>query len=260
VSDIFQEVQEEYRREQMAQAWKKYRVPLISAAVALVVLVAGYQGWTFWRAQQIEDSSRQFEAANLLTENPTGEAAAAAAYAKLANEGAGGYTFAARFQAAAALATKDAKGAVALYDQIAESGAGGPLFADYARIRAAMLLADAAPLAEMKRRLDPLAGSDSPWRIEAEEFLAYANWRAGNKAEAQRLLDLIKNNPEATSGTKQRAVEFAAMIASGLKVSDIKAPPAPALAPGGPLVPDLPSFDAPASDAPAPTAPPTPTP
>ena len=45
MSDIFQEVQEEYRREQVAQAWTKYRVPIIAAAAGLILAVAAYQGW-----------------------------------------------------------------------------------------------------------------------------------------------------------------------------------------------------------------------
>ena len=254
MSDIFQEVQEEYRREQLAQAWTKYRVPTIAAAGALVLAVAAYQGWSYWHGSKVDASSRQFDTANQLIGGAQGQTAPAA-FAKLANEGWGGYPFAARLQEAAARAAiGDSKGAASIYDSIAEAGDGGALFADYARVRAAILLVDTAPLAEIKKRLDSVAGSDSPWRVEAEEFLAYAYWRAGNKTEALRLLDLIKNNPAATSGVKQRALEFSAMIGGGMTVADLKAA-APAATPGGLLIPELPNFDVP----PTPGAPPAPT-
>ena len=52
MSDVFQEVQEEYRRQQLAELWKKYSVPAIAGAVVLVLGLAGYQGWSYWRGEQ----------------------------------------------------------------------------------------------------------------------------------------------------------------------------------------------------------------
>jgi hypothetical protein len=263
VSDLFQEVQEEYRREQLAQAWTKYRVPIIAAAVILVLAVAGYQGWILWHERMLTASSREFEAANQLMEEQQSAAKAIPAFAKLGKEGWGGYSLAAQFQEAAARATSgDTKGAVAVYDRIAASGEGGELLGDYARVRAAILLVDSAPFDDIKKRLNGIASQPSPWRIEAEELLAYANWRAGNKTEALRLLESIKANPAATGGVKQRATQMSAMIAGGLTVADLKKPAAaaPAVVPpafGLPASPaDAPTFTMP----PAPTTPPSPTP
>jgi hypothetical protein len=262
VSDIFQEVQEEYRREQLAKLWTKYRVPIIAAAAALIVAVAGYQGWVYWQNKVLDESSRQFEAALALMEKEHGqERAAAAAFAKLALDGAGGYAFAARLQEAAVRASAgDSKAAIALYDQISNEG-GDTLFADYARVRAALLLVDTAPLSEIKKRLDPIAAADSAWRIEAEELLGYAHWRAGDKVEALRLLNLVKNNLEAPDGVKRRATELSALIVGGMTLADLKAAPTVSLtAPSEqPLVPNLPTFDLPPASPTAPTSPTTPT-
>jgi len=257
VSDIFQEVQEEYRREQMAKLWSKYRVPLVAAAVGLLVAVAGYQGWVYWQNKVLDASSRGFETALAMMEKEHGqEKAAASAFAKLGHDGAGGYAFAAKLQEAAVRAAAgDRQAALAIYDQIWNDGGADALFAGYARIRAALLLVDSAPLKEIQKRLDPIAGSESAWRIEAEELLGYAHWRAGDKAEALRLLDLVKNNREAPDGTKRRAGELSALIAGGMTVADLKAAPTvPALG-DLPLVPGLPTFDVPAN----PTGPTTPT-
>ena len=260
MSDIFQEVQEEYRREQMAQAWAKYRVPIIGAAAGLIVAVAAYQGWSFWHATKVETSSRVFEAASNSAENPGQQQTAAATFAKLANEGWGGYPFVASLQAAATRAgAGDAKGAAAIFDQIA-ANTSDPLFADYARLRAAILLVDTAPLAEIQKRIGGLPESDSPWRVEAEEFLGYAYWRAGNNKEALRLFDLIKNNPGASDGAKRRASELSALINGGTKIADLKSAPTLAPTPGSqlPTIPGFPSFDTPpVTPEPAPPATPT---
>lgn len=266
MSDIFQEVQEEYRREQMAQAWTKYRVPIIGAAAGLIVAVAAYQGWSFWHAAKVEASSRAFEAATTSAETAGQEQTAAATFAKLANEGWGGYPFVAGLQAAATRAAAgDAKGAAAIYDQIADSTS-DPIFADYAKLRAAILLVDTAPLAEIQKRIGSLPESDSPWRVEAEEFLGYAYWRAGNNKEALRLFDLIKNNASASDGSKRRASELSSLINGGVKVSDLKSAPTLAPTPGSqlPTIPGFPSFDTtpvtPEPAAPATPTAPTPTP
>lgn len=150
MSDIFQEVQEEYRREQFAKAWEKYRAPIIGAAAGLIVAVAGYQGWSYWHSAQVEASSRAFEAATTTLQSAPGQAkAVAGTFAKLSNEGWGGYPFVSRLQEGAARAAAgDSKGAAALFDRIAEDTR-DPLFADYARLRAAILLVDTAPLAEI---------------------------------------------------------------------------------------------------------------
>jgi hypothetical protein len=263
VSDIFQEVQEEYRREQMAKVWEQYRAPIIAAAVGVLLAVAAYQGWTFWHARALDSSSRQFEAlATSLDQQPGQERKTALDFAKLADDGAGGYPFVARFmEASARAAAGDTKAAVSVFDRIADDTS-DPIFADYARVRAAMLLVDTAPLAEITKRLDKIAGSESPWRLEAEEFLAYANWRAGNSKEALRLFDLIKSNPGASPGVKRRATELSALINGGLKVADLKAAPTLAPTPASqlPIIPGMPSFDTPAPDAPASPTAPTPTP
>ena len=261
MSDIFQEVQEEYRRDQMAKAWDKYRVPIIGAAVGLIVAVAAYQGWSFWRASQVEASSRLFEAAVAAADSQPGqEKAAALTFGELADKGWGGYPFVGRLQEAAARgASGDIKGAAALYDRLADETS-EPVFADYARLRAAILLVDTAPLAEIQKRIGKLPESDSPWRVEAEEFLGYAYWRAGNNKEALRLFDLIKNNPSASDGVKRRATELSALINGGTKGADLKSAPTLAPTPGSqlPTIPGFPSFDtSPVTPEPAPPATPT---
>jgi hypothetical protein len=70
VSDIFQEVQEEYRREQMAKLWAKYRVAIVGGATALIVAVAGYQAYSYWRSGVLEQSSRAYDAVSQTLSEP----------------------------------------------------------------------------------------------------------------------------------------------------------------------------------------------
>ncbi len=261
MSDVFQEVEEDYRREQVAKLWQKYRVAVVGGVAALVVGVAGFQGWSYWRARQIESSSRSFEVVAEKIASGTGaEKAAADDLAKIAAGGAAGYPLVARFQEAALRAgLGDVKAAVKLYDGIASSGGGGALFRDYAQLRASMLLSEMAPLDDLKKRLEPIAGSApcsvnaSPWCVQAQEILAYATWRAGKKAEALKLYDHILAlavQPDAvvvkpgeparyvSRISNRRAKEMRALIEAGMTLNDIKPPalPAPPSAPSDSLL------------------------
>jgi len=251
VSDIFQEVEEEFRREQMAKLWAKYRVPLVAGVAVLVLGIAGYQGWSYWRAAQIEKSSRGFDRAAELVASGGQEKEAADAFANLGQGGAGAYALAAQFQEAALRAEMgQVKEAVVLYDAIAES-ASDQLFVDYAHLRAALLIADTASYDVVKRRLDPVATGSGPWRTMATELLAYVSWRAGKKDEALKLYAEVQKAKDVTPGVKRRATEMSALIAAGMKPSDVKEKPgqAESLLPstGGSLLPSI-----------APEAPPSP--
>lgn len=244
MSDVFQEVEEEYRRDQVAKMWAKYQVPLAVGVTVLVLAVAGYEGWSYWRAGQIEKSSRGFDrAAELVASGSGQEKEAADAFAKLAEGGSGGYALAARFQEAALRAEMgQIKEAVQLYDAVAD-GASDALFTDYAHLRAALLIADTASYDVVKRRVEPIAQGNGPWRTMATELLAYAAWRAGKKDDALKLYAEIQKAEDVAPGSKRRALEMTSLIAAGMKPSDVKETPgqAESLLPstGGSLLPSI---------------------
>ena len=199
MSDVFQEVEEEYRREQMAKLWQKYRVAVVGRRGGIGCRCCRVPGLDLLARAPNRNSSRGFEiVAEKIASGAGREKEAADDLAKIAAGGAAGYPVAARFQEAALRAEMgDVKAAVKLYDAIVAKGAGGQLFRDYAQLRASLLLSETAPLDDIKKRLEPIAGSApcatsaSPWCVQAQEVLAYATWRAGKKAEALKLYEHI---------------------------------------------------------------------
>ncbi len=226
MSDIFQEVQEEYRREQMAKLWKTYQVPIIAAVTVVILAVAGYQGYSYWHAQQLEASSREFEKiAELIAADPTKQKEAADRFAKFAPTATSGYALAAKFQEAGLRAELlDFKAALTLYDEISASTS-DPLFHDYAQLRAAILVLETESLENVKKRLEPITKGTSPWRVMALEMLAYASWRGGKKDEALKLYADIAEIPNAPNGSQRRSKEMITLINAGMKLTDLKAMP-----------------------------------
>ena len=243
MSDVFQEVQEEYRREQMAKLWAKYRIPAIGGALALILAVAGYQGWTYWNTQRISASSRGFDAALALLDNDD-KKGSAERLAKVSADGTSGYALLAKFQEAALRAELGGqKTALKLYDEISRATS-DPLFRDYAVLRAGLLTVETASLEDTKKRIDSIATGSGPWRVLAMELLAYASWRADRKDEALKLYAQIDATPSAPATTKRRATEMKALIEGGLTLADLKKLPsasAPATLPGSMLLPAEPA-------------------
>src|SRR4029453_5148235 len=108
VSDIFQEVDEEVRREQLKKLWERYGHYAVAAAILLVAAVGGGRGYGWWEAKKAAESGAAFEAAATLAEaGKRGEAEAA--FAKVAADGTAGYRHLARMREAAELAQSEAK-------------------------------------------------------------------------------------------------------------------------------------------------------
>jgi hypothetical protein len=136
VTDIFQEVNEEVRREQLKKLWERYGGYLIAACIMVVIGVGAWRGYEWWQAKQAAQSGAAFEQAAMLAESGKHQDAAAA-FAKLSADGTGGYRVLARLREAGELATSDRKAAVAAYDAIAADSHAGQIARDLAAVAAA---------------------------------------------------------------------------------------------------------------------------
>src|SRR3546814_9631016 len=61
VGDIFQEIEEEFRRDRLDRLWKRYGPYLIAVFVLIVAGTAGYVGWREYSASQHFAYSDRYE-------------------------------------------------------------------------------------------------------------------------------------------------------------------------------------------------------
>jgi len=203
VSDIFQEVDEEVRREQLKKLWERWGNYLVALAVVVVLGIGGWRAWQWWEMKKAQQVGAAFESAMSLADSGKHDEAEAA-FAKVAADSPSGYRTLARFREAAELAVRDRAAAVKAYDALAADGRMGRTLQDLAAVRAALLLVDTAPLSEIQTRLEPLTGADRPFRHSARELIALAAWRANDVATARRWFDMILTDAETPSGTRSR--------------------------------------------------------
>ncbi len=213
MADIFQEVDEEVRREKLKQLWERYSLLIIAACVLIVVGIGAWRGYDWYVAREAAKAGARFEAAvSLMEQNKAKEAEAA--FSDIAKTAPAGYAMLARLREANALAASDKAAAVKAYDALPADGGVPPVFKDLASVRAGILLVDTAQFSEMQHRLDPLAQSDRAFRHSARELLALSAWRNNDVSAAKKYLDLIAKDAETPSGVRARADVLAALIAS----------------------------------------------
>lgn len=216
MADIFHEVDEEVRREQLKKLWERYSLLIIAIAVLIVAGIAGWRGYEYWLAKKAAAAGAAFESAVTLSEQGK-HAEAEAAFGKIVTDAPAGYRVLARFRAAAELAQTKSADAVKAYDDLANDGTLGQTWQDLAALRAGMLLVDSAPLADMQRRLDPMTEPSRPFRHTARELLALSAWRNHDLTAARRYIDMVVNDPESPAGARARIDVLAALIAANGK-------------------------------------------
>ena len=211
MADIFHEVDEEVRREQLKKLWDRYSIYLIALAVLIIASMAAWRGYEYWVAKKAAAAGAQFEAAIALSEEGK-RAEAEAAFAKVAAEAPAGYRVLARMRAAGALAQSKATDAVKAYDEISADASLGAIWQDLAAVRAGLLLVDTAALTEMRRRLELAAEPTRSFRHTARELLALSAWRNHDVVAARKYLDMIAGDAESPIGVRARADVLSALI------------------------------------------------
>jgi len=212
VSDIFREIDDELRRENLLQLWSRYGRYIIAAAVLLVLIGAGIFAWRQHLASERLAQAKRYTAALALARQNK-EEEAAKLFATLANGG--GYGIPAGFQEAALLAKAgDRQGAIAAYDRLAASATVGREYRDLAVLFSVMhQLPDGDPQAAIQL-LAPLTENGNPWRASALDVTAAAKLKAGDRGGALEIYQTLADDLAAPRALRARAAEMVAALKS----------------------------------------------
>lgn len=213
MSDIFEEVDEELRRENFAKLWARYGKYVIALAVLVVLATGGVVQWRRYQLHQREDEEARYAAALTLAQQGK-DKDAADAFALIAREAGGGHAMLARLEAAALKARSgDVDGAIAAYDRIAADAAVDPIYRDVARLVWAQLNLKNGDPQSIIAKLAPLTAADNPWHPSALELTALAQLKAGNKAEARAIYERLAADLGSPQSLRTRAGEMITALA-----------------------------------------------
>lgn len=211
--NIFREVDEELRSDRMRSLWRRFGPFVIGAAVAIVVLVAVNEGWSWYTSRQSSDSSAQLYAA--LDTAAAGDLTTAQQQLDaLEANGSGGYPVLAEFRRAALLVESgDTAGAVAAYDALANDQS-NPRLRALALVLAANILVDTGSVADVEARVSSIAVEGDPMRNAARELLGLSQFKAGDNAAAQASFEAVLNDPMVATQTRNRVSYYLAQMDS----------------------------------------------
>lgn len=212
MSDIFNEVEEDLRRDRAARLWKKYGNYVLAAAVAIVAATAGWTWWTdHLRRRALAEGDRFFAA--LAQMDPAQPAPALEKFSTIGREAKSGYRMVALMHEAGLKARAgDTEGALALYRSIVADTAADPDLRDAASLLGAIAGIDKLSPAEIDAMLVGLQAERSAWRFSALEVSAVAALRAGNPGRARELYTRVADDPGAPASLRARAAEMLAAI------------------------------------------------
>jgi len=213
VSDIFREIDEELRRDNLLKLWSRYGRYIIAVAVFAVVVAGGIVAWRDHQlSERLAQSARYTGALTLAHDGK--EADAVKVFTAVAREG-GGYARLASFEEAALLAKSgDREAAAATYDRIAAASQFDPDLRWLAVLLSILQrMPDGDPQATIDR-LAPLAASGNPWRPSALELTALARLKLQDKAGALDLFKSLADDPATPQSLRARAAEMATALAS----------------------------------------------
>jgi hypothetical protein len=214
VGDIFREIDEELRQERYEKLWVRYGRYAIGLMVAIVVVFAGWQGWSQYERTQRENASAQYAAAlRLLADGKDSEAASL--FASLAEKGGQSYGALSRFhQSALKAKTGDIAGAAKAYQEIAADSSLDDALRDAALLFSVsheMDVANVAPKA-LLARLEPVVAGTGPWRHSAWELAGLLALKSGDEAGAKKHFQKIADDLAAPANMRSRAAQILSVI------------------------------------------------
>jgi hypothetical protein len=211
VSELFDEVDEEVRREQLKKLWDQYSLYIVAAAFLVIAAVGGWRGYAYLEAKKAAEAGDAFNKAVVLSEQNK-HAEAEAAFTELAATAPSGYRMLARFRAAAEAINRDPKAAAKLFDDIAADRSIGAEQQALARVRAAGLLLDSTSYDDMVQRLQADVTPEATFRYAGRELLALSALRTNDTTAARRWLDTITRDAETPPSMRSRAEALQALL------------------------------------------------
>ena len=204
------EIDEELRQDQFKKFWDAYGNYIVGVALAVVIVVAGYQGWQAYdKSRKTEATDRLIGAVELINQ---GDAEAALGVLKdISTNGIDGVSIIATFRKAAVLGGQgDHAGAASAFKGIAADGGVAQRYRDLATVLAAgqELEADKSNADAVIETLQSMAQPNHVWRHSAREISAAAAIVAGRKDQAREFLQAIALDAQAPNGLRSRAEEL----------------------------------------------------
>jgi hypothetical protein len=209
---FIREVDENLRRSQAEEFFRRFGIWLIVGAVLLLIAIGAFLYWRNHRAEVAANQSQKLAA--VIGDIGAGKTGSVdQRLAEIQREGTDEYAGLAQMTGAAfALQRGDRPKAISTYKAVAADDGQPQAVRDTALLRGTALEFDSLKPEEVIARLQPLAQPDSPWFGAAGEMTAVAMLKQNRKTEAGRLFAAIAAKKDLPPSVRSRAVQIAGTL------------------------------------------------
>lgn len=201
MSDLFNEVNDDLRREKLEKFWEENKAFILSCIIAAIL---GTAGATYWKStrltQNLEATSAFYDAfqtndVDQIATYANGAKKNHAALAKLAS---------------ASLFYKRSRpeDGLKMLQAIQNDKSIDKTYRELAVLSEASHTMDTADLAMLEKKLIPLSDKSSTWHLSANEFLAVIAAQQEKYTKAIEILAIIKDSDIASQNMKERAKQL----------------------------------------------------
>lgn len=201
---FLREVDEAMHQERLLHFWHAYKWMLMGGLLAMLLGVAGWQGWGAWQRHQARTQAANWYAFTELSAEP----ARREALAKFLGQSSGGYRALAAFTQAG-MVTAPAEKAKS-YALVYNDGAQPRWLQDVARLNAALALMgsdDAAAKSQLELLTQNAGETPGPAYAPALELLALQAQKAGDVMAARGYTQRLLEQSQITPDMRQRALQ-----------------------------------------------------
>lgn len=209
---FLREVDENLRRDQLADIGKQYGGWIIAGAV---LFLAAIGGWLYWQDRQVKNAQEQSETLAAIFADIAAEKTDTVPQRLKPLEASDNEIVSATArltQAAVALENNGRATALAKYREVAADDGLPQAYRDLATLRAAALEFDSLKPEQVIERLAPLTKAGEPWFGSAGELTAMAYLKQGQKAKAGKLFADIAADSQVPQTIRTRAVQLAGTL------------------------------------------------
>ncbi|WP_420393967.1 tetratricopeptide repeat protein [Acuticoccus sp.] len=213
MTDIFDEVAEDLRRERLKRAWDRFGIYVILVAVLIVALTAGWRGYEWWRVNSERTAGEAY--VGVLSEvEGAGTAGSAEALTQFAEGAPDGFALLAEFRAATQYAAVgEADAAREVLSGIVQDGDVPALYRDLARLRLAHVLIDIGDHPQAQETILELAeDAGSPFHRSAQELMGLAAYAADDFDAGRRWFTAVEGGAGTSAAMRERAQDMLGLL------------------------------------------------
>lgn len=216
MSDVFEEVNDDIRRDNMTKLWKRFGPWVIGVCVLIIAAVGGSQFYENYQVSQAVSASVAYQDyVDALGEDGATGASGTEQLAVVEQSGHAGYIFLSKMSQADAYARdKNLIEAVKLYDTIASNSALQQNDRDVASIKAAYLLVDGATLDDIKARVANINVVENAFRFQARELIALSAYKNKDFKQSNQVFSELSQNAQTPDSIRARASNVLLLLAS----------------------------------------------